>query len=108
MIENMFNQNCTIQRPTSTNVNGILTKNFTEIGTYKCRLDGLRVANENTKTGANDWVGDRRRIYLERSANVQKNDKLSLDGDQYRVVNLANTSGMQRVEFITCEIINWK
>jgi len=108
MIENMFNQKCVISRPTLTSPDGIATKNFTEIGTYACRLGGLKTTSENTKTGASDWLGDRRSLYLSKEAEVQKNDRITLDGENYRVVNYAKNYGLTEAIFSTCEIINWK
>lgn len=108
MIENMFNQTCTISRPSTTNVNGIATKSFTEIGSYACRIGGLKTTSENTKSGASDWLGDRRKIYLSKEVSVQKNDRLTLEGDNFRIVNFAKMRDMHNVIFVTCEIINWK
>lgn len=109
MIENMFNQNCLVSRPATSNVNGILTKSFTEIGTYACRADAPRSATENTKTGASDWLEDRRKLYLEKSADIRKNDRVTLDAENYRVVNCASMRGLtEEVLYVVCEITNWK
>ena len=108
MIENMFNVTCTVSRPTTTSVNGIRTKSFTEVGDYSCRLGALGSMSENNKNGASDWVGDGRSLYLPKDADVQKDDRVTVEGENWKVVNASKVRGMSEVVYVVCKIINWK
>lgn len=102
MIDATFKEGYKIQRPTTTNNNGLVEKTYTDVATISCRVRQLS-GNEAIAAEKMGYTANYRIYCL--ATDVEEQDRIiGLNDEIYEVKNVNNVMDMGQLFHVDCEL----
>jgi len=102
MIENMLLDRVNIYEKQIVNNWWIRTENLILKWTWKGRLSWFWVSWDQERLWVWQIIEDKRKLYLEKQANIKKWDIAEIDWEQFEVLNIYKVKDQIGIKFLTC------